>query len=575
MVIEREKTALQIKESLLEIEKWVEADRTVGHLNSALRLESFYLHFLKLVYGWNLVNANSQETRNQDSFDLYDREQRIAVQVTITVNAKKIKKTLNTFVGKHDAEFDRLVFAYPKFEIGKSRANFELAAGGFDFNAERDRLGFGKAFSQIMDLPIERQQDISQLLSEEVGRLTGTRKRRHLLLSGTAAIGIAGLSLLGITFRTASSGFVRHADHLWSFSINNRTVLGLDRNYAHMIGLSSGKYELLDLDTGEVAAQSGTTAQGLARKLSSARNLNYAGELNSVTTANQLIAHPKETLIIIDDSNDYSSLFKVTTSNCAIRQLETPKGASIRGLQNGALFSISSTIDPLEQSGNKLSPSTSIFDVSASLEHEFIGETKCFARNNRLYFVKSESMGGAPPLNVTCFEQTQEKWSNTFDFPFSNAVFCGDYAALFDEENDFVLVDLFSGSTKTIQNASFSKRISERDCIGVLKLASEERAYLVIEITDRKDVVCVWMINPSTKKWTKIGQIDFHTAFRLQSEKLLGGEVEDRYLKKDFFATLISLVLQANCRIESLASCEVRKDRLFVLLGSELFCYSI
>lgn len=56
--------------------------------------ENFYAELLKIVYGWNLRNANTEE-QNAEGIDLVDDDSKIVVQVTGTCSKSKIDHSLS------------------------------------------------------------------------------------------------------------------------------------------------------------------------------------------------------------------------------------------------------------------------------------------------------------------------------------------------------------------------------------------------------------------------------------------------------------------------------------------------
>ena len=56
--------------------------------------ENFYAELLKIVYGWNLRNANT-EKQNAEGIDLVDDDSKIVVQVTGTCSKSKIDHSLS------------------------------------------------------------------------------------------------------------------------------------------------------------------------------------------------------------------------------------------------------------------------------------------------------------------------------------------------------------------------------------------------------------------------------------------------------------------------------------------------
>ena len=92
MTFKREAQLKAIADLLIWSERRIQADGFLQHQNSCIELEYFFRDLLNLVYGWKLENANALFGKNQDSFDLSDEENSIAVQVTVTTSAKKIRR---------------------------------------------------------------------------------------------------------------------------------------------------------------------------------------------------------------------------------------------------------------------------------------------------------------------------------------------------------------------------------------------------------------------------------------------------------------------------------------------------
>jgi hypothetical protein len=123
---------------------------------------------LNLTFGWQLGNANALFGTNQDSFDLSDETNSIAVQVTVTTSAAKVRKTLKTFIGTHDQEYKRLIFVYPNVTLSRSRADFGDVLKGYDFDPARDRMCFGTVLEKAQDMGIGDQSRLVDLLRNEL-----------------------------------------------------------------------------------------------------------------------------------------------------------------------------------------------------------------------------------------------------------------------------------------------------------------------------------------------------------------------------------------------------------------------
>jgi sulfur relay (sulfurtransferase) DsrC/TusE family protein len=119
---QRQDYLTEAKDWFSRLELSIAGDIALRHQDSHIELEAFFRDLLNLVFDWNLSNANTLFGKNQDSFDLSDKAASLAVQVTVTTSAEKIRRTLRSFVGTHDAVYRRLIFVYPNIKLPASRA---------------------------------------------------------------------------------------------------------------------------------------------------------------------------------------------------------------------------------------------------------------------------------------------------------------------------------------------------------------------------------------------------------------------------------------------------------------------
>jgi hypothetical protein len=181
MVLQREKMLQEIKELLIQVESWIAADKQIRHQNSFIEIENFYREVLNFTFGWKLKNANDGVQKNQEAFDLHDETSGVAVQVTVDTRAAKIRSTLESFVGKYDKTYPRLVFAYPVMDAKKTRADFSEVEGELAFDAKNDCIWFGTVLKEVQAWSAERQCRFAELLSQEVvpvGEVVGEKGRR-------------------------------------------------------------------------------------------------------------------------------------------------------------------------------------------------------------------------------------------------------------------------------------------------------------------------------------------------------------------------------------------------------------
>lgn len=150
----------------------VNALNTLNYYDINISCEKFYMYLLNLIYGWNLKNINDEEN-NAVSIDLYDKEARVAVQVTSDSNANKIRETIKKHIknNRHN-EYDRLVFVVITHNKDY-RADF-VTEGKFVFDKKRDIITCNKLIDEISHLSPERIAEICEYLSFEFDSIANT-----------------------------------------------------------------------------------------------------------------------------------------------------------------------------------------------------------------------------------------------------------------------------------------------------------------------------------------------------------------------------------------------------------------
>jgi hypothetical protein len=192
MEFQRRSNLEDAQEWLVRLSVAVRANSALRHLDANIEAEGFFQSLLNTLFGWSLINGNWDGKSSQDSFDLEDRQNRIAVQVTSTMNAAKIRKTLETFIPNHRQDFDRLVFVYPLMEMPSTSANFDKQLAGFDFVASRDRLDLSAILKALQLMPdVDHQQAVVALLRKEL-RPLGTALQMGVDRNVAAIISIIG-----------------------------------------------------------------------------------------------------------------------------------------------------------------------------------------------------------------------------------------------------------------------------------------------------------------------------------------------------------------------------------------------
>ena len=151
----------------------VAAQVAIRHQDVLVGMEQFFCELLNMVFGWSLKNDNLTVGPQQDSFDLSDRVARIAVQVTNTTSADKIRGTLQSFIRIHDSKFDQLLFVYPVMRAPASSAKFDRDRGLFDFDSKRDRYDFQHILLSARSLPLDQLEQVVRFLRKSASTILG------------------------------------------------------------------------------------------------------------------------------------------------------------------------------------------------------------------------------------------------------------------------------------------------------------------------------------------------------------------------------------------------------------------
>lgn len=168
MTLTRQHNLEEAKDWMVRLDCAFRANAVLRHLDANIEIEVFFRDFLNELFGWSLQSSNWSGQMYQDSFDLDDRSSRVAVQVTTTMTAKKIRNTFATFLSKHRGYFDRLLFVYPFVDKTSSSANFADLLNGFSFDPARDRLSLGDLLQAMQSLPVDGQSRALDLLRQEL-----------------------------------------------------------------------------------------------------------------------------------------------------------------------------------------------------------------------------------------------------------------------------------------------------------------------------------------------------------------------------------------------------------------------
>lgn len=165
-MINKEVYLKEIAQSLALLSKEIALLNAVNLYDINIIAEDFFPGLLNLIYGYDLKNINIIE-KNAPSIDLFDKKNRIAVQVTSDNDSDKIKHTIKEFIDNESYnEYDRLVVLILTHKKNYS-TTFDTE-GKFDFDKKKDIWDIENLIKDIRGLDTEKIKKISTYLSEEL-----------------------------------------------------------------------------------------------------------------------------------------------------------------------------------------------------------------------------------------------------------------------------------------------------------------------------------------------------------------------------------------------------------------------
>lgn len=145
---------INIRDTLVFREGTVRVDADGNLLSLAVLSEGFYRELLNMLMGWNLINANIEE-KNAPGIDLIDKDQKIAVQVSLTCDHEKVQHSIDKFK-QESYEGWHFFFVPIKRDSPRFRKDFTLPQGVI-FNEKKDVL----SISRILDI-VAQEADIDK-----------------------------------------------------------------------------------------------------------------------------------------------------------------------------------------------------------------------------------------------------------------------------------------------------------------------------------------------------------------------------------------------------------------------------
>lgn len=161
----REKAIKEIIDQLGYLHSKIKLNNYANYYDINITSEDFFCKLLNLVFDYKLEDLNKTE-KNAKAVDLIDKENKVAVQVTVTNKREKIQKTIDKFLEKYSSsEFKRLIILI----LGdKKKYTSPFISKTFSFDKDKDILCIKDIVEKIIEKDIDKLEEILKFLDNEI-----------------------------------------------------------------------------------------------------------------------------------------------------------------------------------------------------------------------------------------------------------------------------------------------------------------------------------------------------------------------------------------------------------------------
>lgn len=145
----------------------IQTNGKLNILNLHLHSENFYLHFFNLLYGYELINLNSN-TQNIEAIDLIDHKNKIIFQVSATCTKQKIESTLAKNIFKKYKGY-RFKFISISIDATALRTKIFSNPHSIGFNPNNDIYDIKTILNDILTENIKKQRELYEFIKDELG----------------------------------------------------------------------------------------------------------------------------------------------------------------------------------------------------------------------------------------------------------------------------------------------------------------------------------------------------------------------------------------------------------------------
>lgn len=141
--------------------------------------ESFFATVLNYVYDYNLKNVN-EKSMNEAAIDLADQTRELCIQVTATSDAKKIKKTIETF-NRHKLYEKYKELQFLMLVDKKNYTTTFDTDSHFNFDHKRHVLDIDDVLVKAESLDLGKLEELSSFIDQELPSISRALAPKSLL----------------------------------------------------------------------------------------------------------------------------------------------------------------------------------------------------------------------------------------------------------------------------------------------------------------------------------------------------------------------------------------------------------
>lgn len=153
-----------IEEHLNFLSLRIERRATLNLHDINIKAEYFFMHFLNMLYDWELVNLNDSK-QNTPGVDLLYSGERILIQVSSTNTPMKIQESLNKIDTKAYSNYTFKFLSISKDAKNLRNKTFKVP-NSIKFDPSMDILDVPLILRNIQGLPIDKMEEVYDLIKK-------------------------------------------------------------------------------------------------------------------------------------------------------------------------------------------------------------------------------------------------------------------------------------------------------------------------------------------------------------------------------------------------------------------------